>query len=321
MSEPLVSIIVPVYNTVQYLEQCVRSIMMQTHRNMDIILVDDGSTDGSGVLCDKLALEDDRITTIHMNNSGVGVARNRALDAAEGEWIAFIDSDDVVETWHIGALLSAACTEGSEITLGGYRAFDGGKFGPLVTPGEMRSPVSSRRALEMLMYQEGVDTAPWGKLYRANAFKGVRFPTLPSGEDLATVYKPILNSSKVSILKDSGYRYRKTAGSLSVSGREEAAWYIAREVSSEILRVHPDLERACNCRRLSFAFHVMAQAQDSSVLDELWNEIVVTRIGVLKDGKARRKAKVASLVSYAGRRFATAIVRHRIELNGKERNR
>lgn len=321
MKEPLVSVVVPVYNTMAYLESCVRSITDQTYTNLEIILVDDGSTDGSDALCDELSKQDNRIRIIHISNGGVGPARNRALDIANGGWVAFVDSDDVVEAWHIETLLAAALNEGAEVVLGGYRTLQDDCLGQLVSPDTKKSLVSARRALEMLMYQEGIDTAPWGKLYKMNKFDGVRFPALPSSEDLATVYKPILMSSKVALIDDSGYRYRMTKGSLSVSKHEEAAWRVARTASEDILLTYPDLDKACSCRRLSFAFHVMTQVHDPSIMNELWHEVISTRNCVLKDRRARKKTRAAALASYAGRQIVLAIAKHQVVTDGKDKER
>lgn len=306
MNEPLVSVIVPIFNTKPFLESCVCSIAEQTYGNLEIILVDDGSTDGSESLCDELAAKDPRIVVAHLENGGVGSARNRALDIAQGGWMAFVDSDDVVKPWYVETLLAAALGEDAEVVLGGYRSFGNGGGERHFAPTVNQSAVSARCALEMLMYQEGIDTAPWGKLFRADKFEGVRFPSLPSSEDLATIYKPLLLSSRVAIVPDSGYCYRLTEGSLSSSNREEAAWYVARSASADILKVHPDLMDACKCRRLSFAFHVLAQAKDQKVIDELWNEVVATRSTVLRDRRARKKARAAALLSYAGKIFVLA---------------
>ena len=319
MGKPLVSVIVPIYNAMPYLEPCIHSIIVQTYDNIEILLVDDGSTDGSGVFCDELEARDARITAIHTNNCGVGSARNRALEVARGEWLIFVDSDDIVESWHVETLLSEAQGSNAEIALGGYRLLESDGLGQLLTPSSEQSPVSARRAIEMLMYQEGIDTAPWGKLFRADTFAKVRFPSLPSSEDLATVYKTLLKSSKVAIVRDSGYRYRATTGSLSASKLEEDAWDVARRASEGILKIYPDLERACCCRRLSFAFHVMTQTQNSLVLDELWREVITTRGVVLRDKRARGEARSAALVSFAGRDIALAIAKQRIKSKGLNR--
>ena len=96
-NEPLISIIVPVYNVEKYLSKCIDSIINQTYKNIEIILIDDGSTDSSGAICDKYALVDSRIHVLHIENSGVSNARNVGLNHATGDYIGFVDSDDYIE--------------------------------------------------------------------------------------------------------------------------------------------------------------------------------------------------------------------------------
>ena len=106
MVDKLISIIVPVYNVEDYLEDCVHSLELQTYKNIEIILVDDGSPDRSGKICDKLALKDARIKVIHKKNGGLSDARNEGLEHSNGEYIAFVDSDDIVEPNFIKVLYS-----------------------------------------------------------------------------------------------------------------------------------------------------------------------------------------------------------------------
>lgn len=108
MENQKISVIIPVYNVKPYLERCIRSVTQQTHDNLEIILIDDGSTDGSGDLCDLAAQNDSRIIVIHQENSGLSVARNTGLDAASGTWIAFLDSDDWIEPEMYEMLLDTA---------------------------------------------------------------------------------------------------------------------------------------------------------------------------------------------------------------------
>lgn len=97
MNNPLVSVVVPVYNVASYLEQCLDSVVNQTYKNLEIILVDDGSTDGSGAICDRYAEKDSRIQVIHKENGGLSSARNVGLERITGEWALFVDSDDWIE--------------------------------------------------------------------------------------------------------------------------------------------------------------------------------------------------------------------------------
>ena len=107
MEQPLISIIVPVYNAEQYLEKCVNSIINQTYTNLEIILVDDGSPDNCGAICDEYAKKDSRIKVIHKSNGGVSSARNRALECLTGEYVAFVDSDDYIHQDYINVLYNA----------------------------------------------------------------------------------------------------------------------------------------------------------------------------------------------------------------------
>lgn len=117
----MVSIIVPVYNTEQFLHQCIESIINQTYKNIEIILIDDGSTDKSGKICDEYAANDNRIKTIHNSNSGVSIARNIGLDNANGKYITFIDSDDYVEKNYIETLVNAIETNNAELAICGIK--------------------------------------------------------------------------------------------------------------------------------------------------------------------------------------------------------
>jgi len=108
VKQPLVSVIIPVYNVEQYLERCVRSVQNQTYTNLEIILVDDGSPDNCPAMCDALAADDNRIVVIHQQNMGVGIARNAGLDIFKSNWVCFIDSDDWIEPAYVETLLSAA---------------------------------------------------------------------------------------------------------------------------------------------------------------------------------------------------------------------
>lgn len=110
--EPLISVIVPVYNIMDYLPRCVQSLRQQTYRNLEILLVDDGSTDGTGQLCDRLAAEDERIYVLHKENGGTSSARNMGIEKARGEFLGFVDSDDYVEPDMYRQLYRAA--EGKE---------------------------------------------------------------------------------------------------------------------------------------------------------------------------------------------------------------
>jgi glycosyltransferase involved in cell wall biosynthesis len=121
--EPLISVIVPVYNAEKFLDQCLESIVAQTYPHLEILVVDDGSTDGSGEKCDRWAERDERIRVIHQPNGGHSAARNTALDAMTGELVAMVDSDDVLHPEFAATLLDVMRQTGCDIAVGGYVAF------------------------------------------------------------------------------------------------------------------------------------------------------------------------------------------------------
>jgi raffinose-raffinose alpha-galactotransferase len=117
--KPLVSVIIPVFNVEQYIERCVESVINQEYKNIEIILVDDGSTDQSGMLCDELATKDERIHVIHKKNGGLSSARNSGLEHASGEWVTFIDSDDWVTEDYVSGMYNTAEMSKADVVIGG----------------------------------------------------------------------------------------------------------------------------------------------------------------------------------------------------------
>lgn len=120
MSNPLISVIVPVYNVEQYLPSCLDSILGSTYTNWECLLVDDGSTDRSGIICDRYAASDARFRVFHKENGGVSSARNKALENMNGEWLMFLDSDDEITASAMQNLLTAAMNSGSDMSMGNY---------------------------------------------------------------------------------------------------------------------------------------------------------------------------------------------------------
>lgn len=308
MSYPRVSIIVPVYNAEKFLTDCLRTIAGQTMADFEVLLVDDGSTDGSLGVCRRFASADSRFKVLEQENAGAAAARNYALDEACGEWLMFIDSDDLITADYAERLLVAAESAGCDIALGGYGAFRGdATVFEFVGPSSWETSMTPAYALAKILYQDGLDIAPWGKLFRRELFDGVRFPKLRSSEDLGTIYKPFLKARSVALLKDSGYRYRLVSGSLSYSDYEVEAWGVMRKAADEILEHFPELYRPCCCRRLSFAYHVFLISGDRDVAANTWREVLETRKVVLFDASARKKARFAAALSFCGRRVTYGI--------------
>lgn len=184
MSTPLISIIVPVYNIKEYLPRCVDSLREQTYPNIEILLVDDGSTDGTGVLCDELAAKDGRIRVFHKENGGSSSARNLGLSMVQGEYIGFVDSDDYVEPDMYECLYRALQEQDAQIAQVGRNEIDeqGNLLPDICIPPEETEFLQSRDFLKELLMHRG-DCSFCTKLFAKSLLKGKEFPVGLLNED------------------------------------------------------------------------------------------------------------------------------------------
>ena len=231
---PLVSVIVPAYNAQKYLRQCVESIISQTYTHVEAVVVDDGSTDQTSSICDALAVSDARIRVIHQRNQGVACARNAGLDAANGEYVTFADSDDWLELDAIECLLSEARSQGDDMVIGGYTRHvmrDGGTEmcdDVVPEPFESSGTGESSRCLDTGNLHDAqcarqicdLDIAGylyqcWGKLFRRSWIEGLRFePGCSYGEDTVFVLEALKRGGTVGVLSKALYNYREDDGGL-----------------------------------------------------------------------------------------------------------
>lgn len=244
---PTVSVIVPVYNAVAHLGACVVSILEQTHQELEVILIDDGSTDGSGELCDAIADADPRVRVLHQRNGGISAAQNAGLDLARGAFITFCDNDDLMSPhlverllsilvdadadmsccrwWNVGA--SAAAEE-----LAAHR--DDPSSDVLVFDEAARNyqtvfsaALRRLRRVELRYFSE----ANWGKLYRASLFRGIRFPAGRYAQDVAVAMDLYLRMRRVASCDDRLYYWLQRSDSISHSLRSASYYH-------DILRAH-----------------------------------------------------------------------------------
>ena len=214
--EHLVSIIVPVYNTGEYLAPCIESLTSQTYSNLEIILVDDGSTDGSGAVCDEFARRDDRVKVIHQKNAGVSAARNAGLEIARGEYIAFVDSDDWVSPRYLELLRQGLETTGSDICECGILRTEGDSCPePAETAPEVFDTVA---ALEQLIRDGRFHQYVWNKLYRRELIGDIRFPVGKTNEDEFWTYQVFGRAKRVAGIDAVLYNYFQRPGSIMGAG-------------------------------------------------------------------------------------------------------
>lgn len=229
MEHIIVSVIVPVYNTKPYLEECVQSILDQEFdQNYEVILVDDGATDGSAELCDELAARDRRIRVIHQENQGLSAARNAGMDAAQGRYYSFVDSDDVVRPGYLQKLYNACEKHDAYIAVCALEhvAEDGSSFDPIRYTEPTETGVFCGKDLLNRFYApNGIYyTVAWNKLYRAEIWKLLHYPEGRIHEDDFVAHRLFWRCDKVVCLPDILYHYRLRSGSICRSGVKPASF-------------------------------------------------------------------------------------------------
>ncbi len=311
---PLVSVIVPVYNVEKYLCKCVDSLLSQRYGNIEIILVDDGSPDNCGAMCDSFAERDGRIKVIHKENGGLSDARNAGLSTTSGDFITFVDSDDFVSESYIEKLLLPFENGEVDISICGIRAFSldssGNEvFSPAKPEKEENMLFDADRALEKMFRQVLFDTEAWAKMYRASLLEGFMFPFGLYNEDLDSIYKLFLKADKVSFNREKLYYYLQRNDSIMGKKRNvkrfRDSFEIAGRLKADISKQRPELEKAVNSRVLSVYFQSYAGAvhcNDAELAEKCWNRIKELRAGVLSDPEGRPKARAAVTISLLGRK-------------------
>ena len=214
----LISIIVPVYNVENYLPRCVDSILAQTYRNLEIILVDDGTRDASDKICDAYAARDSRIRVIHKENGGLSSARNAGIEIARGEYLGFVDSDDWIEPEMYELLLEKALQYDVKLVVGGRYDFSSRRNEKTVglCP-EKEEVVTGMELLGRVFTWQGCDSAAWDKLYHRSLFREIRYPVGKLHEDEAVIHEILGLTQKVAWVDEAHYLYRESSNSITTA--------------------------------------------------------------------------------------------------------
>jgi glycosyltransferase involved in cell wall biosynthesis len=209
-NEDLISVIVPVYNVEPYLRRCVGSICNQTYKNIEIILVDDGSIDGSGKLSDWLATEDYRIRVFHQENGGASVARNHGIDWAKGNYFVFVDGDDQIHPEMIALLYHSLCMNNAMISLCRMmRVEEHGEYETRRFPADQMELVLNSSQSLRLLFENKLDCSMCLGLFRKELFNDCRFPAGKLNEDFNVLYRLLAKAEKVIYINRVLYYYYK----------------------------------------------------------------------------------------------------------------
>lgn len=314
MYKPLISIIVPIYKVEDFLDKCVNSILNQSYKNIEVILVDDGSPDSCGSICDNWAKSDNRVTVIHKKNGGLSDARNVAIDIMKGDYVTFIDSDDYVLPDYLEKLYNALNSTSSDIAICNF-SFNYQNRNEIVPAFDTNYPVKvqeMKEGLKDLLYQNHMETSAWGKLYRSKLFDGIRYPVGRLFEDISTTYKTFLKSDRIVNISDPLYVYLIRDSSImgqSFTPRKMDAVYMAKDMLEGILKYNDEgLIKAAYCRYISMCFNTLFQTNSCSKEERyILDEIARYRLIVLKDKKARLKTRIALSMSFFGPRILRTI--------------
>lgn len=219
--QPLVSIIVPVYNVSAYLEEALDSLISQTYKNIEIIIIDDGSKDNSGKICDEYAAKDNRIKLIHKENGGLSAARNTALEIFSGDYITYVDSDDAVVPSYVETMLNTIERDGSDIVLCRFDEQRTNKnFSPELS--ERILPVVDSGKYDhaeilRILFDGKVNTAVFNKFYKRYIWEELRFPAGHVYEDVEVAYKTFDMCKSITIIDDVLYHQRIRPGSITAT--------------------------------------------------------------------------------------------------------
>ena len=204
---PQISVIVPVYKVEQYIHRCVNSILKQTHADFELILVDDGSPDHCGTICDEYAQKDNRIHVIHQKNGGLSAARNAGIDWAfansDSQWVTFIDSDDWVHPQMLEQLLRAALENETSVSVCGYAETSGDE--PVVMPDVLKPQIWKTEEFFLQSFTNAI--IAWGKLYRKECFREIRYPVGKVHEDEYTTYRILFSYPQIAVIPAPLYAY------------------------------------------------------------------------------------------------------------------
>lgn len=252
-NQPLVSVIVPVYKVEAYLDDCVKSIVEQTYNNLEIILVDDGSPDNCSLMCDEWEKRDSRIKVIHKQNGGLSDARNAGLDIATGDYITFIDSDDLIDVCMIDIMARKAEEYHVDIVECNFIKFS--DESPKHKENEIHQDdvYETKSALEQLINENAFHYTVWNKIYRKHIFDDLRFEVGKLHEDVFFTYQAFGKSKTVLKIAESLYFYRQRTDSImgTAFSRRTLDSLDARKQQLEYMRKeYPELEGVAQAQLL-----------------------------------------------------------------------
>jgi glycosyltransferase involved in cell wall biosynthesis len=284
-------------------------VLAQTYANLEIILVDDGSPDNCGKICDEYAEKDERVKVIHKENGGLSDARNAALDVVKGEYVAFVDSDDWVLPKYIEDMYENLKKHEADISLSGtIYVYENNRKDMVLAISKNEGLYTQKESVENLFYQRGIYPSAYAKLYKAELFRTIRYPKGKLNEDSAITYKIFCLCEKISYTNTSNYCYLQRAGSIENSKflpKKMDVIDIVDEMLVWISKNKPEYKRAAICRFIGMnlrIYRVIMRSKGKFLVEKerIVDNIKKYRSRVIFDRKAKLKIRIACCLSYFG---------------------
>lgn len=305
----LVSIIVPVFNVEDYVDTCIKSIVEQNYKNIEIIIVDDGSTDKSGSICDQWLRKDKRIKVFHTENKGLSSARNYGIENSSGKYIAFVDSDDYISCIFVSTFVNALEENSSRVAiLRKSTEFKDGSSAKLENDVKYCyfDVVDNIEALKWMFYQKIVIGAQF-KFCEREILDNIRFPEGIYYEDVATTYKMLVKSKKIVVVSGALYAYRRRVNSIinqKFSQRKMSSLIVRESLQKDKTLEEMNLKEAVYAKIFQMILNVFVQVplNYSDERTVLWECIKNDRKQIIKDDSEllSKRLKFAAYFSYLG---------------------
>lgn len=299
-NRPMISVVVPVYNVEPYLKQCVDSLLGQTYSNIEIILVDDGSTDGSSMMCDEYSQQHDEVKVIHQRNQGLSAARNAGLEIATGEYITFVDSDDWLEECMVEQCIQLMQKYQAEVCgvvfLKEYP--DRSEINEVLTHQTMC--YSSKTALTKYLFNSNLTVCVCGKVWKKSLWEDIRCPYGRLHEDQMTTYKLLDKAKNVVFYPAALYHYRQRSGSIGHSSFSPKSYDLLEAIDEQyefISNKYPDIKKSIGiaCSFWYMVFYNMmirSDAKDSVAVCHCRKFVKRHLIGIMTSGDYSFKRKL-----------------------------
>ncbi len=316
MENDLISVIVPIYNVEKYLPYCIDSIVEQTYKNLEIILIDDGSSDNCGKICDDYAKKDKRIRVIHKKNEGIAITRNRGLDEAKGKYIFFVDSDDSIIKETIKYLYTLEQKYNADIAIGQSNVIYEENLTKSLEKNtdkeddkDIVKTYNTEQAIEAMLYNTEFTNNVWNKLYKKETFFDVRFPEKKIYEDLAVAYKILANAKTVVLGNKRTYNYltnrKNSIMNTNFSQERMQGLKFAEDMVEYISIEYPEIRKAAISRLYMECIFILLKIPNNKEYRQANKKIKTIlrkyRFTVVLDKKMPKKQKLLCIATMFGR--------------------